>query len=108
MHEPTLASALLWGSAVCSGSPVVQIPGEQDGANYGVSRSSHGGLADPFWWAQQVALRGGIPQSPSITSFAAVYGALAEEDSADSAAQRAGPGQPNGQAAPAQPSGGVL
>ncbi len=54
----------------------------------------------------QVALRGGIPQSPSITSFAAVYGALSD-DEADSAAQRAAFGPPNGQAA-AQPSSGIL
>lgn len=54
-----------------------------------------------------MALRGGIPQSPSITSFAAVYGALADEDTVDTAAQRAGAGQPNGQAT-AAPSGGVL
>ena len=54
----------------------------------------------------QVALRGGVPQSPSITAFSAVYGPMSDDES-DEAAQQAVAGQLNGQA-PGQPSGGVL
>lgn len=60
----------------------------------------------------QEALRGGIPQSASMTSFAAVYGALSDDEASgltppQSMGYAAGEGNPNGLAPgpSAQPNG---
>ncbi len=58
--------------------------------------------------AVQEALRGGIPQSASMTSFAAVYGALSDDEAAGlTPPQSMGQGDANGltQGSSAQPNG---